>query len=271
MSSYTDICYTGGQLAGIVPQVLLMLPFLLVLFLYLLAALVSNRRHRKWPLFRTCSCIVGVLLAVCSVAGPLAERAHIDFTAHMTGHLFLGMAAPLFLVLAAPMTLMLRTLPVHLARRFVRLLKSWPIQLLSNPVVASLLNVGGLWVLYTTDLYTAMHQNILLHLFVHIHVFLAGYLFTAAMIYIDPMPHRKSFIYRAIVLIIALAGHGILSKYIYAHPPIGVAEGQAKAGGILMYYGGDAIDLILVFILCLQWYRSARAREYVEGRIPEAT
>lgn len=270
MSSYTDICYTGGQLAGIIPQVFLVLPFLLVLFFYLLAVIVSNRRHKKWPLFRTLFWIAGVLLAVCSVAGPIAVRAHIDFTAHMTGHLFLGMAAPLFLVLAAPMTLLLRTLPVHLARRLARLLKSWPVRLLSDPVTASLLNVGGLWILYTTDLYTAMHQSILLHLFVHIHVFLAGYLFTAAMIYIDPMPHRKSFLYRAVVLIIALAGHGILSKYIYAHPPAGVSEGQAKAGGILMYYGGDAIDLILIFILCLQWYKSARPRERVQEKIAEA-
>ncbi len=103
-----------------------------------------------------------------------------------------------------------------------------------------------------------MHQNILLHLFIHLHVFIAGYLFTISIIYIDPAPHRYSYRYRAIVLIIALAGHGILSKYIYAYPPTGVVTTQAEIGGMLMYYGGDLIDIILIFIFCLQWFRASR-------------
>jgi len=48
------------------------------------------------------------------------------------------------------------------------------------------------------------------------------------------------------------ACHGILSKYIYAHPPMGVPIDQAKTGGLVMYYGGDAIGLILITILCYQ-------------------
>ena len=68
---------------------------------------------------------------------------------------------------------------------------------------------------------------------------------------------------RAIILVIAIAGHGILSKYIYAHPPDGVSSEQAKLGGMLMYYGGDAIDLILVFWLCMQWYKAARPRSRI--------
>lgn len=271
MSSYADICYTGGQLSGIVPQVLLAFPFGLALLFYIIAVTLSNRRYRKWPLSRMFFWTIGVLLAVFSVAGPLAELAHLNFTAHMVGHLFLGMAAPLFMSLAAPMTLILRTLPVNWARRFTRLLKSPPARFVSDPIVASLLNVGGLWILYTTNLYTAMHESIFLHLFVHVHVFLAGYVFTVAIIYIDPIAHRKSFLYRAVVLIVALAGHGILSKYIYAHPPAGVPLAQAKTGGMLMYYGGDVVDLVLIFILCMHWYRSARPREFLKKKVPETT
>ncbi|RSL33673.1 cytochrome c oxidase assembly protein [Salibacterium salarium] len=245
---------------GWVPQFLLALPFLLALIGYLLFVMVSNRRHKAWPFYRTASWIFGVSFAVLSVAGPLAHQAHMNFTAHMLGHLFLGMLSPLLMVLAAPMTLVLRTLRVSAARRLSRLLRSWPASILTHPITASFLNIGGLWLLYTTDLYSLMHDNLLLHLAVHGHVFLAGYLFTIAMIYIDPVPHRISFLYRAIVLILALAGHGILSKYIYAHPPNGVPLGQAETGGLLMYYGGDAIDVIIIFILCLQWFRVARPR-----------
>lgn len=245
---------------GSVSQILLAIPFTMALVLYLLAVVVSNRKHRQWPISRTILWIIGVCCALGAVSGPLAQRAHMEFTSHMIGHLLLGMLAPLLMVLAAPVTLVLRTLPVTRARRLSRILKSRIMGIISDPIVAVILNVGGLWVLYTSSLYEAMHQYILLYLFIHIHVFLTGYLFTISMIYIDPAPHRTGFIYRGTVLILALAGHGILSKYIYAYPPDGIPHDQAQSGGMFMYYGGDMIDLILIIIFCYQWYKAARPR-----------
>ncbi|EPE61667.1 putative membrane protein [Exiguobacterium sp. S17] len=90
----------------------------------------------------------------------------------MIGHLLLGMLAPLCLALSAPMTLLLRTLDVHVARRVTRVLKSRPLQFFTNPVTASILNIGGLYLLYMTDLYSLMHQSILLYVLIHLHVFL---------------------------------------------------------------------------------------------------
>ncbi|GAA0330200.1 hypothetical protein GCM10008967_20880 [Bacillus carboniphilus] len=98
----------------------------------------------------------------------------------------------------------------------------------------------------------------MLHIFVHVHILVAGYVFTASMIYLDPIPHRYSFPYRTSVFVVTLGAHGVLSKYIFAHPPSGVPETQAQAGGMLMYYGGDLIDAILIFILCLQWYQATK-------------
>jgi putative membrane protein len=248
-------------------ELITVLPFVIAIIVYILATFFSSRRYKRWPLYRTAFWVFGVLCSASVVVGPLANRAHIDFSAHMLGHLLLGMLSPLFLVLAAPMTLVLRTLSVNSARSLSRILKSWPVSIFSDPIVASLLNVGGLWVLYTTDLYGAMQQNIFLHMLIHIHVFFAGYLFTMSMIYIDPTPHRTSFIYRLIVLVIAFAGHGILSKYIYIHPPSNVPIEQAEIGGMLMYYGGDAIDIILIFIFCLQWYRANRPRAVIHETV----
>lgn len=244
--------------AEIIPQLLLALPFVVALSLYILAAVISSKRHKPWPVYRTVCWIFGVLFAVIAVVRPLAHLAHKDFTAHMFGHLLLGMLAPLLMALAGPMTLLLRTLSVPWARRFSKILRSWPSRIVINPVITSLLNIGGLWLLYTSSLYALMHESMLLHLIVHFHVFLAGYLFTVSMIYIDPIPHRTSFLFRAIVFVIALAGHGILSKYIYANPPVGVPAEQAETGAMLMYYGGDMIDIMIIFILCLHWYRAAR-------------
>ncbi|MFS0689452.1 cytochrome c oxidase assembly protein [Sporosarcina sp. 179-K 8C2 HS] len=232
----------------------------LAIALYIGAVIITNRRGRlrKWSWLRTASFVAGVLLAAAALVGPLARLSHADFTAHMAGHLLLGMLAPLLIALAAPMTLLLRFLNVRLARKLSRLLQSPFIGFYTNPVVASVLNIGGLWLLYTTDLYSAMHSSLLLHIIIHVHVFLAGYLFTISLVYIDPVFHRFSYTYRTVVFILALATHGILSKFIYAYPPTGVPIEEARNGGMLMYYGGDAIDLLLIFILFRHWYQSAR-------------
>ena len=236
------------------------IPALLAIGFYIGAVLATNRRIRlrKWPWLRTISFVTGVLLAAAAVVGPLSRQSHVDFTTHMVGHLLLGMLAPLLIALAAPMTLLLRTLNVHSARKLNRLLQRHPIRFFTHPIAASILNIGGLWLLYTTNLYTAMHANLLLHVVVHIHVFIAGYLFTISLLYIDPVSHRLSFPYRTTVFVLALAGHGILSKFIYAYPPEGVPVEQARNGALLMYYGGDAVDLLLIFILFRHWYKSVR-------------
>ncbi|MGB2991853.1 MAG: cytochrome c oxidase assembly protein [Paenisporosarcina sp.] len=251
--------HVGGN--ELIFQLVMVMPFVVASVLYFVAVVVSNKRLKKqWSRVRSTLWGVGIVLALLAVVGPLAERAHGDFRAHMVGHVLLGMLAPLLLVLATPMTLILRTLPVRQARRLTRLLKSLPMQVITNPLLAAILNIGGLWFLYTTELYGLMQQNMMVHILVHIHVFLAGYLFTMSIIYMEPTPHRLSFTYRSIVLVLAFAAHGILSKYIYAHPPSGISTTQAETGGQIMYYGGDAIELILIVIFCFQWYKNARPR-----------
>ncbi len=237
-----------------------LVPFTIFIVGYVVLSAISSRTYRPLPWYCYLCWILGVLCLLASVVGPIASRSHTDFTAHMIVHLLLGMLAPLLFTLAAPMTLILRTLGVNQARLLTRVLRSGLFQFLHNPLTAAVLNMGGLWVLYTTDLYSLMHQHHILHVLVHVHVFLAGYLFTSSMLLIDPAPHRASFQYRTLVLLAALAGHGILSKHLYAHPPAGVPAAQAEFGSMLMYYGGDIIDAILIFLLFTEWYRASRPR-----------
>lgn len=230
--------------------------------LYVAAAIRPGRRAKKWPLYRTLLWLTGVALAAAALAGPLAQRAHGDFTFHMLGHLLLGMAAPLLLALAAPMTLLLRTLPVARARQLSRLLRSRISRFYTHPLTAATLNIGGLAVLYTTPLFEWMHMSVWLYALVHLHVIAAGYLFTISLLYIDPISHRVPFMTRAVVLILALGFHKVLSKWIYANPPGGVPQTDAERGAMLMYYGGDVIDACLIVILCFQWYKAARPRAH---------
>jgi putative membrane protein len=218
-----------------------------------------RRRGRAWPCWRTALWCAGLLTAATAILGPATLRRH-DFTVHMIGHLLLGMAAPLLLVSAAPLTLALRALPVRRARQVARLLHTGPVRVVTHPLTAAVLNAGGLWLLYTTGLYQHMNTRPWLHLAVHAHIAVAGYLFTAATIGVDPAPHRSPPRVRAAVVVAFLAAHDILAKYLYAHPPEGVGAEQAEAGGQLMYYGGDLLDLILITVFCWQWYTANRPR-----------
>ena len=245
---------------GVTADVILALPFALALVLYGCGVILHRRRGSAWPWHRSLSWALGVMAAAGGFVGPLAAAAHRDVVAHMGAHLLVGMAAPLLLVLAAPVTLALRTLHVVPARRLSRMLSSRPARVATAPIVAALLNVGGLWVLYSTPLYDAMRDDILLHLVVMTHFLLAGYLFTAAIIPVDPAPHRAAFPTRMVVLVLALAAHGILAKTIYASPPAAATASDGRAGAMLMYYGGDVIDAAIIAVLCAQWYRQGAVR-----------
>jgi putative membrane protein len=224
---------------------------------YLLAMKSSAKKFEAWPIRRLLLFGCGVAVGVQALAGPVAMHAHHSFVFHMIGHLLLGMFAPLLIALSRPVTLLLRALPQKRGQAVSLLFRSMYARFLIHPVTAAVLNIGGLWVLYTTSLYDYMHQVNWVSFMVHVHVFAAGYLFTMAILYTDPVPYRKSYLFRALVFVGALGGHGILSKYLYANPPTGVKAAAAQEGAVLMYYGGDLVDLILIVLLCWEWYQAA--------------
>ena len=212
----------------------------------------------------------GLGAAGAALLGPVARAAHTSFTAHMLGHLLLGMAAPLLLVLAAPVTLALRALPVVAARRLSRLLRSPYARVVSHPVVAGTLNAGGLWVLYASPVYPLMHASPTVHLLVHAHVLLAGYLFTASLVGRDPDPHRASMTVRSVVLVAFIAAHSVLAKWLYANPPAGVAPEDGRAGAQLMYYGGGAVGALLLVLPFSRWYAAPPADRPLRPGTPAA-
>jgi putative membrane protein len=255
--------------SGISTDLILAVPFVAAVIAYVAAASSDRRRGRKWPSYRTAFWVAGVTVAAMGFVGPLASAAHDGFTAHMGAHLLVGMVAPLLLALAAPMTLALRTMSVVPAKRVTRLLRGPLGRVLANPVFAALLNIGSMWVLYRTPLYELMQQVVLVHLLVTLHFLFAGYLYIVAIVPVDPSPHKAGFVCRAGVLVVSLAAHGVLAKLLYAEPPSGVSTADAHAGAQLMFYGGDAVDLVLMVLLCAEWYRvSGRRRQTTTALLP---
>ncbi|PET76168.1 hypothetical protein CN514_03190 [Bacillus sp. AFS001701] len=236
---------------------------ILLILLFIVGYLVAAIKHKKkpWPKFRSILWITGFVCILVSVIGPIAKLSHHLFVFHMIMHLLLGMLAPFFIALSRPITLLLTSLKTQHARRVTRILRSAPVGLLTHPITTMLLNIGGLWVLYTSTVFNLIHESTFLLNLVHIHLFFSGFLFTTSIIAIEPFPHKFSFLFRSSIMIIALAGHDILSKLLFSNPLDSFGFDDVQLGAVLMYYGGDLVDLLLITVLCYFWYKSANSNK----------
>lgn len=219
---------------------------------------------RPWSGWRTAAWVTGSVLLVVGASPWLTSLAHADARAHMVQHLVLGMYAPLGLVLAAPVTLLLGASSTTNRRRLSSLLASPPVRFLSHPMIAGLINVGGLYVLYLTGLYAASMSSTPLQLLVNAHFLLGGALFTWSIAGPDPAPHRPPIHVRVAALVLAAGAHAYLAQLLYARagelPPGGHHSAtEIEQAAQWMYYGGDVAELALAAALFTTWYR-ARGR-----------
>jgi putative membrane protein len=208
-----------------------------------------------WPGRRTVSFLTGSGLLVIGLIPQTSPWPAGDFRTHMLQHLLIGMLAPLGLVLGAPVTLLLRAIPRRAGRVVGRILRSRPVHVLAGPVVALILNLGGIALLHLTPLYATTTRDPGLHLLVHMHFLLAGYLFAWVVAGPDPAPRRPSVPVRLMVLGVAIAFHAVFSQLMFAgvivNPPVPRAE--REGGAELMYYGGDIAELLLAAALVTRW------------------
>jgi putative membrane protein len=207
----------------------------------MMAPAQTGWRTASW--FGGCTALgLGVSPLLPADGGPVVE---------VTRHLLLGMVAPLGLVLAAPVTFLLRSSGPPVRRIVGRILRSALLRVVSHPVVAASLNTGGLYLVMLTPLAELAHDRPWLHLVVHLHYLAAGYLFTWSIAGPDPAPHRPGFATRLGVLLASMAAHAFLAKHLYAQ----ATSPDLRAAAQLMYYGGDAVELLLATALFHSWYR----------------
>lgn len=242
------------------PAALFVLLVVVPAVLLLVYLVLARREHATegWSGWRTTSFTIGILLVLAAMLPPVSHWAHGDLRGHMVQHLLLGMFGPLGLVLGAPGTLLLRNAPVTVARRIVAFLDLRPIRLLIHPITAALLDIGAMYVLYLTPLFALSMSNPALHVFLHVHFLIAGYLFTWSIAGPDPAPRRAGMVMRLTVLFLATGAHATLGKLMYGqgHPRGTTADpGEIQAAAQWMYYGGDLAELLLIIAFFAIWFR----------------
>lgn len=248
------------------------LPLLAAAVMYGRGALSLSCRGDCWPWPRTAVAVGGLACLGAATLPPVARHDEI-FSVHVAQHLLLGSLGPVLLALSAPVTLTLRVAGPTVRRTVLAVVRSRAARLATHPAIVILADLGALYVFYLTPLFGAAEEHPLLHAVVHLHMLVAGCLFAWYVVGVDPMPHRPSVMTRLLVLVAAAGGHDILAKLLYEHalPTTGGTPEQIRAGAQLMYYGGDAIEVLMVLVLLGGWYtRTGRALAHAARRAHDA-
>ena len=233
----------------------------LVTICYFGLALREQIYRRGWSKWRTLSFSCGAAVLALGLLPDWLPFPTGDFRKHMLEHLAIGMVAPIGLVMGAPVTLVLRASGSQLRAKVMRIIRSRPVLIAATPVVALILNLGGMVVLYFTPLYRWMMEYPFLHYLIHFHFLTAGYLYCWVIAGPDPAPKRPTVETRLVVLGVAIVIHSVLAQLLYAGIGVEVFSGelsqemrrQLQQGAELMYYGGDLSEMILAFALVTTW------------------
>jgi len=245
-------------------------------FFYLAGVVRLARRGDRWPVLRTISWIAGLVLLVWVTSGGVNEYQDKLFSAHMLGHMILGMVVPVLLVPGAPITLALRAIRKRddgsLGPRewLLAIVHSLWFRIIGNPYVAAFLFVVSLWVFYYTPVFSWATTTHLGHEWMVLHFLLTGYLFVQALIGIDPAPNRPPYAVRLLLLLATMALHAFFGLAIMTGTgllladwygamgwDIGVTalEDQQRAGGIA-WSVGELPTIALAIAVAIQWSRS---------------
>lgn len=205
-------------LLGYEPNGIFLALLIVMVALYIRGVLALSRRGDRWPVSRTIFFALGISVADFAVNGGLGVYSQVAFSFHMVAHMALATLAPIGIALGAPITLALRTLPIGRfpQERGIRgyalaLLHSRYAKFFTNPIVAMLVFDGSMFALYFTDLFRWLMSYHFGHVFMELHFFIAGFLFFAAIIGVDPVPNKLPFIARIVVIFAAMSIHAFFS------------------------------------------------------------
>jgi len=262
---------------GYEPNGLFLAFLVLLVALYIRGVVVLTRRGDKWPINRTIFFALGISVADFAVNGGLGVYSHVAFSFHMVAHMALATVAPIGIVLGAPITLALRTLPIGRTpqERGVRgfalaLLHSRYSRFLTNPIVAMLIFDGSMFALYFTDLFKWLMGYHFGHFFMEIHFFIAGFLFFASLIGVDPIPNKFPFVGRIVVILAAMSIHAFFSISLMSssvlvdggyfaslgRPWWPDLLGDQRTGAAIGWAFGEVPILLALAATFVQWVRS---------------
>jgi cytochrome c oxidase assembly factor CtaG len=243
-----------------------------------LRARVSSTRNSLWRngfLFG-----VGWLTLIGSLLSPLHELGEISFTAHMTEHELLMLVAAPLMALSRPVAVFLWACPRLVRQALIRgcnsALVSYVWRFLTDPIVATILQICALWLWHMPSLFDRALDSEWWHALQHL-----SFLFSALLFWwsLTRSSHRRS--RRAIaavcLFITSLASGALgalmavsLSPWYEGYAAIGMhglapggltaAEDQQLAG-LIMWIPGGLVHFIAAGVFAYGALKQVRSRE----------
>ncbi len=244
--------------------------------LYCFGVARLRARGDHWPVGRLVSWLIGIGCVIWATNAGIAVYSQLSVEFHMYAHMTMTMIAPVFLVLGAPATLALRALrPATGNERGPRewllwFLNSWITRILTNPFYVFIVYVIGLYGLYLTPAFGWLMSSHLGHLVMEAHFIISGYLFYWVVIGIDPRPRVLPYWGRLLLVLAALAVHGIFALILMLDPrplapewfslvrPEWLTDPVADSlrGSNVAWGLSELPTLIVMVVIAIQWARS---------------
>lgn len=235
--------------------------------LYTLGIRALSRRGRRWPLGRTLSFAGGLFALACATQSGVERYDTVLFSAHVVQHVLLGVVGPFLLALGAPITLALQASPRSTQVALLRVLRSRPVHMFTNPIVAWALFGLTLFALYFTPVYELSLRNEVVHQFVHLHFVVAGSVFFWAVIGLDPVAWRIPYGFRLFLVLLTVPFHAILGLALMASStpiaadfyatvvqPIGTEPlADQRVGAGIMWVLGEVVGVVAGVVVVRQW------------------
>ncbi|ORV13927.1 cytochrome c oxidase assembly protein [Mycobacterium celatum] len=242
--------------------------------LYLAGMLRLRRRGDSWPRGRTISWLLGCAVLLFATSSGVGRYMPAMFSMHMAAHMLLSMLVPVLLVLGAPVSLALRALPPAdppgMREWLLAALHSRLSRFLTNPVVATVLFVGGFYGLYLGGIFDAAAGSHIGHLLMNVHFLLSGYLFYWVVIGVDPTPRpipplaKVAVVFASLPLhaffgVVLMSTRDVLGESFYRSLHLDWHTdllGDQRLGGGIAWAAGEFPLVIVMIALLVQWTRS---------------
>ena len=246
--------------------------------LYLRGVRRVRRPDRK--LANRAACFLsGLVVLWVALQSPIDAYADTRLSVHMVQHLLLTMVAAPLLVLGGPVILALRaSTPAFRHRWLLPLLRSWPVRLLTAPVVAWAQFALVLWVSHFSPLYELAVRNDGVHALEHLLYLASAVLFWLPVVGVDPSPRRLSHPARLLYLFLAMPQASFLGLALWGTSRVLYPTYQATLGagalddqrlaGTIMGSAGMLVMVPALGLVLLDWLaREERAAARAEARM----
>lgn len=220
----------------------------------------------------------GLGLLLIAAVSPIGAYENAFFSVHMAQHMLMTMVAAPLLMAAAPVTLAIRASSPGFRRQvLLPFLRSKPVAILTNPIVAWLLFAVVLWGSHFTALFDAALRNEWIHEFEHLLYLATACLFWWPVLGVDPSRWKLAYPARILYVFLAMPLMALLGMVLTSAPePLyptyadvasawGIdALADQRLAAFIMWAPSEVIALCVLLVVAGRWLRSEEEKARLE-------